>query len=395
MKPNLEKISNESLISINDYIDGYLEWKEASNTEKEDFYCNRIKHVLKFGGVFFDSGTKLTTSGSSLGLSKKYIWGPNFQEAKLFHDYLCFGDLDCDLRIALFFNFNKKTYNISKSIFIGKNQEYTCYLSPEKENLFNLTKFIKSNTIKKNVIIKIIPTQTEILFRKEIDFFIPMFNNGYIFHSTGEICNDYIKTKFPKLELRDTMKIWNGGASFYTCKFGNLHWEDFTSKIKIENAELISTDLFNLSQIFYNNPTGDMVSIATNSICACGLPSQSNSWGVKACVFNINNNYYDWLNLKKDFIQILNNISGINDIDKSWEIILGLNFGISDNLIVSFYETTIKLSEITINSIEKKLSSKWGVRAVLRSGLKHNHFKSHRIFKINEDELLKFKIKIF
>ena len=70
----------------------------------------------------------------------------------------------------------------------------------------------------------------------------------------------------------DHMKCWDGGAGFFTCKFGTHHLLDNFSWISQgEGNKLISTDYFNLASPFINYWNGDLCEIRDEyKKCKCG-----------------------------------------------------------------------------------------------------------------------------
>lgn len=70
----------------------------------------------------------------------------------------------------------------------------------------------------------------------------------------------------------DHMRCWDGGAGFFTCKFGTYHLLDnFSWVIQREDNKLISTDYFNLASPFINYWNGDRCEIINEyQKCECG-----------------------------------------------------------------------------------------------------------------------------
>lgn len=69
----------------------------------------------------------------------------------------------------------------------------------------------------------------------------------------------------------DHMRCWDGGASFFTCKFGNYHIMDNLSWCEEIEGKLISTDYFNFASPFIKYWNGDICSLSNNfSRCDCG-----------------------------------------------------------------------------------------------------------------------------
>lgn len=69
----------------------------------------------------------------------------------------------------------------------------------------------------------------------------------------------------------DSMRCWDGGATFFTCKYNTYHLMDNLSYCFEKDNKLISTDYFSLSAPFINYWNGDLCEIAENyKKCECG-----------------------------------------------------------------------------------------------------------------------------
>lgn len=70
----------------------------------------------------------------------------------------------------------------------------------------------------------------------------------------------------------DHMRCWDGGASFFTCKYNTYHLLDnLTWVYQGESNEMISTDYFNMASPFINYWNGDLCEIKDEyKLCQCG-----------------------------------------------------------------------------------------------------------------------------
>lgn len=59
----------------------------------------------------------------------------------------------------------------------------------------------------------------------------------------------------------DHMRCWDGGATFFTCKFGTYHLLDNITHHKSVNNKLVTTDYFSLAAPFVNYWNGDICEI--------------------------------------------------------------------------------------------------------------------------------------
>ena len=68
----------------------------------------------------------------------------------------------------------------------------------------------------------------------------------------------------------DHMRCWDGGATFFTCKFGTYHLLDNITYHKSVNNKLVTTDYFSLAAPFVNYWNGDICSIENEYFrCQC------------------------------------------------------------------------------------------------------------------------------
>lgn len=70
----------------------------------------------------------------------------------------------------------------------------------------------------------------------------------------------------------DHMRCWDGGATFFTCKFGTYHLMDNLSWVEEgENNKMLSTDYFSLPAPFIRYWNGDLCEISNEyQRCDCG-----------------------------------------------------------------------------------------------------------------------------
>lgn len=69
----------------------------------------------------------------------------------------------------------------------------------------------------------------------------------------------------------DHMRCWDGGATFFTCKFGTYHLLDNITYHKSVNNKLITIDYFSLAAPFINYWNGDLCKIENEYLrCECG-----------------------------------------------------------------------------------------------------------------------------
>jgi hypothetical protein len=67
------------------------------------------------------------------------------------------------------------------------------------------------------------------------------------------------------------MRCWDGGATFFTCKFGTYHLLDNITSHKSIDNKLVTTDYFSLAAPFINYWNGDLCKIENEYLrCECG-----------------------------------------------------------------------------------------------------------------------------
>lgn len=82
----------------------------------------------------------------------------------------------------------------------------------------------------------------------------------------------FLKNNGNIMHYCDHMRCWDGGASFFTCKFGTYHLNDnFAWVTQGNDNKLISTDYFNTAAPFINYWNGDRCKIESDyHKCECG-----------------------------------------------------------------------------------------------------------------------------
>lgn len=112
-----------------------------------------------------------------------------------------------------------------------------------------LVKYIKKHTFK-HKFTKLICQTSEFVIEKDFEF---LKQNGNVEHTSNH------------------MKSWDGGANFFTCKYGTYHLNDAYSLSEDWEGKLVTTDYFNLAYPFLEYWNGDMCKIEnTYKKCDCG-----------------------------------------------------------------------------------------------------------------------------
>jgi len=90
---------------------------------------------------------------------------------------------------------------------------------------------------------------------------------------SSEILPPHVRANAKKwfISVIDKMRCWDGGFSFFECRYGTKHVNDELAIVEsLEDGKIISTDLFNHSQLFYKYWNGDYGKLSMRE-CDCGL----------------------------------------------------------------------------------------------------------------------------
>jgi hypothetical protein len=350
--------------------DAYVEWGLCTAEVKLEFAKQRECLVKNCAGLFYDDSRRMKTSGSSNGVVNEYRWGPCMHEFFLFHYRLCFGHINHDGLAYL--NLNGSEWRL-KSIVYGDTKLLIISgahgVSDDKvlETIHNEFR---------SPIIWMMPTQLEIMIKRESTMLDKLIDKYQCFHCTGEICSSFVKEymKSKNVLLLDTMRIWNGGATFYTCCYGGLHWNDMASIVQIKDGHLFTSDLWNLAQPFWDVDTGDNLEIHDDGECLCGLRRQRNEWKERVYTYKTPKGYVSYDQLRNVFYKSVSP----EVIHKN---IIIMNFGIGEKYLHVFceFKHPVKLQ------LSDCLSEETGLKVKLHEGLQYGVFKNKRMFYIKDE----------
>jgi len=386
---SLSDLKNSAHFSVSDLQKCHEEWNSSTADEKLDFLHHRELLVKQYAGVYYDESKEMKTSGSTTGMVKKYRWGPCYDDFFLFHYRLCFGHTNHDgiVYINLYKEPECRVYPI-----MPYGDTKLRMISTGDSTILNTEKIIKTiNEDFKNPIIWLMPTQLEIMINREDRILKALLDSYDVFHCTGEICADSVKGfMFSKNKLLlDTMRVWNGGASFYTCKYGGLHWNDMSSVVEIKNGKLFSSDLWNCGQLFWGVDTGDDLQIHDAGMCNCGIRKSRNEWCDRVQIINLPTGMSaNYQSLRRVFVETAAECLGCSCEDVVSNL-MGVNFAVGENHIEVLYE--FKQKTLIAPAANNKLSDFTGMRSNFVQGLLYGRFKNRRVSyleKQNHDSLL-------
>jgi hypothetical protein len=200
-------------------------------------------------------GTELETSGTT-GSKKKYLWGPRFDEAYRFFNSVFFG---CDRDGWRYLGISEGCSDVSFS---------------DDGRMIKLFPRCRSVDKIRNARLAISPCTFSFML-KRYDSISESFDwNTCCFYFSGSSKDSHITFLLSAglISYKDYMRIWNGGATFFTCEHNNKHWIDISSDISIIDKTLYCTDFWNTSQMFIGQCTKDIVTWNRGKQCNCGLP---------------------------------------------------------------------------------------------------------------------------
>lgn len=301
----------------NDYDDIENIFKNWNKIDHENYYKYKLKKIKKFQNL--KNFKNIKTSGSSSCCPKKYKWGPDYHKHFHFYNNIFYDNQE-------FKNFYMLPH-IDNSYKINKESISLGFFNGVAKNL---------DRVLKNIHITCNPEVLFIHIKKYGDFLDNFFDKkSCIFCFTGSALQNEHKKLFADIGLtyKDFMRCWDGGATYFTCKYLNKHWANFSSIIKIENQKLISTDLWNLAEPFVDYWNKDVLTSENTKWCECGLMSCNIKWEPNPKYFVIKKKQFSYeslcSSLKKflefDFLSIeycddllVVNISSSNLFDKNY-----------------------------------------------------------------------------
>lgn len=189
-----------------------------------------------------------------------------------------------------------------------------------------LTKYIKNNNFK-HKFANLICQTSEFLIEKDFNF---LKENGNVNNASNH------------------MKGWDGGANFFTCKYGTYHLNDAYSFSEDWGGKLITTDYFNLVYPFLEYWNGDLCKIENEyKKCSCGRYyrpfsfTKSREFGIKGKATK-----------EREFIQKAKKLEFFN------EKLEYVQYS-SSNIFISLKEKLTKHEEDQVKTINNKINYKF------------------------------------
>lgn len=254
--------------SLTRQYDLFMSGSEEARAE----YRKKRLELLTTNFPLVGNWEELTTSGTR-GAVKKYWWGPNFNEVYRFILGLIFKGARNTKRAVLVLTrvtFEGDPTDVNRIDEKGPSPLADVWLQIAVGST-RLDKKYKELLRGHDIIVS--PSHFELLDRHlGISAYL---DDGALITFTGDPLSPVVKADLNArgFEVRDWMRSWDGGATFFTCQYGNRHWLHFFADIRFDGDLLYATDYYNLVMPFVDYHNGDVVSSTSAGSCQCGHES--------------------------------------------------------------------------------------------------------------------------
>jgi hypothetical protein len=254
--------------SRDDYRAGYDWWLGAVASERQLYIAERLKLIAQRPSV---TATTIRSSGST-GDVKTYRWGPSYDAIYSFilHDLVRAGSRGRHVAVLALGSLGhdyETTLAIKETPDHPHVQRWLTAHIKIGHPLAPLWPFLSCCDL------IMAPSHFELIdihsgLGQHID-------SDCLLLSTAESLTDYVRASSQRwgFGVRDWMRCWDGGATFWTCPYGKRHWLDFVAATRFEQERLIATDYYNLAQLFVDYHNGDYINSSSGSNCRCGAIS--------------------------------------------------------------------------------------------------------------------------
>ena len=249
-------------------VQDYKNWLAYDGEQKHEFIQRKLTGLCSP-----TAGHDCTTSGTT-GSAKRYKWGPDFFVHMQFYNWL-FYDGHVNTNLFCYWSLKEQRTLVYQAndfinVFVGETH-------PHFEKIQNARLTCNAEVI--------------YLIESKRPFLQALFDlETCVFCFTGSPYLPCHKELFESLGMkcRNHMRCWDGGATFFTCAFGSNHWVDFSSVNKVEDGNLISTDLWNRAQPHIDYRNGDILEWKRGGLCECGMDIDHIDFGEKPIAFEWN-----------------------------------------------------------------------------------------------------------
>ena len=358
----------------------------APEARRESFRAARLATVERLVGAYTEGSRDIRTSGSTSGVTKIYRWGPNFDaHHRLDHDQR-FEGIDYDTMFMVRIGEHRAGRPrmppslAACQVHAWGRLQITRLPDPARDAA-GYVDMLRADT-RRTPLLWFYPQQL-LASERRGDGLLAALGDAVAWHCTGEVCPPELKAmaKAAGADLRDSMRVWNGGCGFFACAYGGTHWDDFASITRVDaDGRLRATDLWNLAQRHVDHPTGDEVAITPLGVCRCGLPASDNAWAPR--VLSLDRPGGRPL-IYHDLLGVFMALAGLEEKD-----VVGVCFGVGETKMVVFYalldpdrRVADGVAQALAEAIEVDLS------ATTALGIPYGVFKARRLFRATDAEL--------
>lgn len=284
------------------------EWRELDEAQRAEYVERRWDFVAGYGGPVANS-RRCWTNGST-GAPRDYDFGPDWEEVYGAWNDCCFRGIHNRRLIHL------KAVWADSMLFPGAagqavdvwefeladGMQTRCCINLDLAQNRDLTTVVRQVAERGfRPVICVVPGVITSLGERFDAKALARYNT--VINTTGcsPLRAEMEVVRAAGMDYRDTMRCWDGGASFFTCEHGNRHWAGLWSKIEYDDQRcLLSSDLLNLRQKFLRYPNGDNVVCTPGAVCPCGLRHVELDFAerVSPKVFLINGRPYSYERLR-------------------------------------------------------------------------------------------------
>lgn len=376
---NLETLGLVEEFSVDDLVEAHREFLEACPVRRERFLTSRLAIVAASSRRDDPEAMEMRTSGST-GRSKRYRYGPRAVELNNFFFSLVAEGLSWKRWAQL--SFRDLGGATSRESEFPQMSGWAPLVSSLAISLSATpADVLDALTGTRPGVIQSYSYNLEKLARSaDLSAIDPA---DVTFASTGDPLSRDVRGAYLKAGhvVRDYMRCWDGGASFYTCRHGGVHWVDMLSATKVDQeGRLISSDLFNLAEPMLEYWNGDVLRRRSLGTCACGAESSDVVFDEEARWFvELGGRHASYRSLRS----AVERVSG--------GVVPGCSFGVdrAGRRILVSYDSDGPVDEVGLaNSMSGVIRCEYGETYVVgvRRGLPEGRFKAARIGTLSADD---------
>lgn len=271
--------------SFQDFLNGHADFLHASHEEREEYARTRLELIARVGG---DPGLcdYVHSSTGTTGTKKQHKLGPSTFEIMRFWRVLTLEGLEYDsvvdvsvhgghvlaigqdagrldhVRMRINPPAIEAGYSVSVYLPLAKNSGLDAIIGNSSKAVIQVSPYVLREL-----------NANGLPWKKYQDRIACVSN------TRGPLDHEAIEPLLKAgIHVRDNMRVYDGGASFYTCKYGSCHWCGILARTRIQDGWLVSDDLMNLCSPTINYRCGDQIEQEDVGVCRCGLRSVSLSF---------------------------------------------------------------------------------------------------------------------